>query len=111
MIYSVVRIMTDKDKARLEELKSRKYSFDGEDVIDYYRLSCEELDGENENLKTENSKLKKVIEILKNLINLSLCIDEYEPNGDIVPLLCTKNNDYILNDDEFELLKEVLENV
>lgn len=49
--------MTSKDKARLEELEAEECLVDGEDIIDYFRLSCEKLGEENEELKAKNEEL------------------------------------------------------
>lgn len=117
--------MTDKDKARLAELEAKEYLVEDEDVIDYYRLSCEKLEEENEKLKVENQELKarckaipplviknekliKGIEVLKSLIILPM-------ENDISMVDNTGHNYYILrytrrllNEKELELLNEVL---
>lgn len=98
----IIQLTEEKEQLEKENKELRGKNFD-------LSISNIELKQEIFYAKEKLEKLEKSIEILKDLLNLSLCIEEYEPNNDRIPLLCTKNNEYILNDNEYDLLKEVLE--
>lgn len=147
--------MTSKEKARYKELEAKDCLVDDEDVIDYYRLRCEILEEEiqelkevnksllnigvfqrqeNEKLKQENQelkeeinelskdklcfekqydKLKKAIEIIKDkfeleLINEELHFNTYECDTREIHELYDEWF-YNLTKEDYELLKEVLE--
>lgn len=58
----------------------------------------------------EAKEYKEIFDILNRILKLSLDIGEYEANGDgdRVPLLICDGKDYILNDDEYDKLKDKL---
>lgn len=85
--------MTSEEKARYEELEAKDCLIDDEDVIDYYRLRCEILE-------EENQELKKIIQKLLNGLNNIVECKPKEIRGFILLLI----------EDFEDRLKEVLGN-
>jgi mRNA-degrading endonuclease YafQ of YafQ-DinJ toxin-antitoxin module len=82
--------------------EARKYIIYVADLYNTIKQDLERL----ETLKTENKKFKKVIEILKDKLELDL---DYEYHAHSYTLETKYSTNYI-NDQEYELINEVLGN-
>lgn len=122
--------MTSKEKTRYEELEAKDCLVDEDEIIEYFELKCEMLEKENQELlialenknneikflKTliNDNKLKKAIGIIKRKYVDVYLIESYRfatynfIRGVKGKYEAEKIED--LTQEEYELLKEVLEN-
>ena len=113
LAYNDLEIIVDRfEEYRKTNEKLNKRIIELEDKILKKGKELYILGNEKDELEERNEKLEKVIDILKNkVVNLTLLnTGDYR---NYVNLCCWNNcpNDFIITKEEYELLKEVLQNV